>query len=448
LSARDGGSVFNYYLTMAALSLKRNLAVTSLIVTAIGIGIGASMTTLTMFRAMSADPIPQKSAQLFAVQIDNWGPSGKTLDTGDSEHLQKQISYTDAVGLMKARAARRQSAMYATTLAVTPANSQLEPFQVPARAVYADFFTMFDVPFLYGGPWGAQDDAGGAAIAIITQELSDRVFGAAINTVGKLINLRGQNYTIVGVMNKWNPVPKFFDLNREKYGPPEQVFLPFTWAIDKGMESSGSRNCAGPLGRGWSSLLRSECIWIQFWAELPTSREAVQYRDFLHRYAAEQRAVGRFNWPPHTRLRDVRAWLVYSGAVTTEARLLVLISFGFLLVCLLNAMGLILAKILGRTAEISVRRALGAARREICTQFVIEAGFIGFIGGLLGLVLTAIGLFGLREVLSADAGRLTQLDPVDMGLTLLIAIAASVGAALYPIWRAAQIQPAWQLKAG
>ena len=58
----------------------------------------------------------------------------------------------------------------------------------------------------------------------------------------------------------------------------------------------------------------------------------------------------------------MREWLVYERAVSDEVRILVLVSFSFLLVCLLNAMGLMLAKIMGRAGDIGVRRALGADR--------------------------------------------------------------------------------------
>ena len=91
--------MFNYYLGLALRSLKRNIVLTALMIAAVGVGIGASMTTLTVFRAMDNDPIPQKSRQLFAVQIDNWGPEAKASCTGDKEHFQEQISYIDAIGL-------------------------------------------------------------------------------------------------------------------------------------------------------------------------------------------------------------------------------------------------------------------------------------------------------------------------------------------------------------
>ena len=126
--------MFAYYLKLALRSLRRNVVLTVLMIAAIGVGIGASMTTVTIFRAMDADPVPEKSGQLFAPQIDNWGPGNQKVVTGDEEHLQDQITYTDAVNLMNAHAATRQAAMYVTALPLTPPNRDLLPFQTETRA--------------------------------------------------------------------------------------------------------------------------------------------------------------------------------------------------------------------------------------------------------------------------------------------------------------------------
>ncbi len=96
--------------------------------------------------------------------------------------------------------------------------------------------------------------------------------------------------------------------------------------------------------------------------------------------------------------------------------------------------------------EIGVRRALGASRKDIYAQFLIEAGTIGVAGGVLGLLLTGLGVLGVGLVFPEPIARLATLDPVLILLTLVVAIVASVVAAFYPTWRAAQVQPAWQLK--
>ena len=439
--------MFNYYFGLALRSLKRNIVLTVLMIAAVGVGIGASMTTLTVFRAMDNDPIPQKSRQLFAVQVDNWGPDTKSIVTGDKERFQEQLSYIDAIGLMNAKAAHRQTAMYKTGAALTPANPQLLPFQVQIRATFTDFFPMFDTPFLLGSAWSADDDKNHADVAVITQKLNDKVFGGG-NSIGKTINLDDHEFRIVGVLGLWEPTPQFYDLNNNAYGDGAEVYLPFTRAIDGQMPSWGNNNCNGDIGQpGWEGRLRSECVWMQFWAELPTAADADGYRTFLNNYASEQQRLGRFHWPAHTRIRDVREWLVYQHAVSDEVRILVLVSFSFLLVCLLNAMGLMLAKIMGRAGDIGVRRALGASRRAIFGQCLIEAGVVGLAGGLLGLALTALGLMGLRSLLSEEVTRLTHFSPVDISIAIVLAVVATTLAGLYPTWRAAQVQPAWQLKA-
>src|ERR1700722_11180354 len=259
--------MFNYYFGLALRSLRRNVVLTVLMIAAIGVGIGASMTTLTLFRAMAGDPIPNKSRQLFSVQIDNWGPKHGVIGA-DKDNLQPQISYFDAIGLMNAHAARRQSAMYTTGFALIPPNPDLRPFLVQARAAYTDFFSMFEVPFRYGGPWTAADDDSHADVIVIGRELNDKVFGGA-NSVGKTLNLDNHEYRIVGVLDRWEPVPRFYDLNNNKYGKPEEAFIPFTRAIEQQLGTWGNNNCSGDFhSAGWEGRLQSECIWLQFWAEL------------------------------------------------------------------------------------------------------------------------------------------------------------------------------------
>jgi putative ABC transport system permease protein len=149
---------------------------TALMIIAIGVGIGASVTTLSIFRIMSGDPIPQKSGQLFAPQIDNWGPADTQRSEGNpagtSDHLPDQLSYMDAMAFMRAHPAKRQAAMYASHVLVTPPDPRQLPFQVPARATYRDFFEMFQVPFQFGAPWTAADDEARLPRAIITRALN------------------------------------------------------------------------------------------------------------------------------------------------------------------------------------------------------------------------------------------------------------------------------------
>jgi putative ABC transport system permease protein len=99
--------VFGYYLDLALRSLKRNPVLTGLMITAIGFGVGTSMTSLSVSRAMSGDPIPEKSRQLFMVQIDSWGPDKRGERNEDG--LDENMSYIDTMALDNLHAARRQT---------------------------------------------------------------------------------------------------------------------------------------------------------------------------------------------------------------------------------------------------------------------------------------------------------------------------------------------------
>ena len=129
-----------------------------------------------------------------------------------------------------------------------------------------------------------------------------------------------------------------------------------------------------------------------------------------------------------------------------DTKLQALLALGFLLVCVVNTVGLLLAKFTSHAGEIGVRRALGATRGEIYKQYLIEAGTVGLAGGVLGLLLTALGVSGIGVLFQPEVAKLAKLDLSLMALTFVVAIVATVLAAFYPAWRAAHVQPAWQLK--
>ncbi len=446
----NGHEMFGYYLNLALRGLRRNPILTALVIVAIGIGIGASMTTLTILRAMAGDPLPQKARQLFAPQIDNWGPVNGSGPGGaqTDDRLPDELTYMDATALMRAHVARRRAAMVEMQLSLIPADPRQPAFEIPVRATYADFFAMFDVPFLYGGPWSASDDAAHAPRVVITRALNDRLFGGA-DSRGRTMRFGAQDYVVVGVIDDWDPTPRFYDLGFNTFGDSEQAFMPFTNAIDDQAAHIGIRVSCGrnTIGAGLQGLLRTECVWIQFWVELPTAADVRHYRQFLLNYAADQRQSGRFDWPPRIALRDLPQWLDYHHVVDGEVRLLVGVSFGFLAVCLLNAMGLLLAKFLARSGSLGVRRALGAAHGAVFAQCLMEAAMIGLGGGLLGLALTRIGLASSTALLPETSAALTRLSGTDVAIAVMLAIGATLVAGLYPTWRAAQVQPIRHLKA-
>ncbi|WP_449429337.1 ABC transporter permease [Rhodanobacter umsongensis] len=438
--------MLTYYFDLALRSCRRSKVLTALVVVLMGCGVATCMVTYAVFRATSADPIPWKSSQLFVPQVDNFGPTNN--NQGEPSDL---LSYTDATTLLHAHQAKRQALLYAVKLAVVPGDPQRQPFSQPGDAVTSDFFALFDVPFRYGSGWGVADDDQGAAVVVINGKLNQQLFGGS-NSVGREISLDTHLYRIVGVLDDWQPRPRIFDHASawDAFGKPVQIFIPFRRAIDLQQAPAGNVICGArkddPSVPDWASFLHSECTWVAAWVELPTRADAAGYLGYLHNYAAEQQRIGRFDWPVNVRLRSLRRWMEVERVVPKASTLSLLVALSFLVICLVNVVGLMLARFMRRAPEIGVRRALGASRGAIYRQFLVEAAAIGLAGGTLGLLLTAAGMAGIGLVFEPQIAALAQLDMSLVVSTVLLAVATTLIAALYPTWRAAQVQPAWQLK--
>ena len=430
--------MFSYYLGLAARALSRNPLLTVLLIALIAVGVSASTTTLTLLRALSADPVPKRSHALFVPQIDNRGPNGRVTTSGDPD---PEMTYRDAVALRDARLGVHQTTIYPVVLTAIPTDAAKHPNRLAGYAVNADFFPMFGVPFQFGGPWTRAADHEGANEVVIGTDINDRLFDGN-NSVGKELQLGGHGYRIAGVLANWNPLPRFYAISAvQTYNPPPQVFIPFQRAIDLRIPTAGSTFCGLDYkDAGWDALLRSECSWISLWLELPSAVEASRFSSYLNGYADEQRANGRFQWPSNVRLRNLNQWLRYMQVVPAEARIAFIVALGLLLVCAVNTVGLLLARFLRRAPDINVRRALGASQREIYRQYLIEAGLIGLIGGSFGALLTYLGVRGLGLVFEPKIAATVHIDAPTLGLAVLLAVSVALIAAVYPAWRASRIQ--------
>ncbi len=431
--------MIGYYLDLARRSFKKNVALTILMIVAIAFGVGASMTTLTVMHVLSSDPLPGKSGDVYYVQLEPRTSRGYQ----PGERPPDQMTRFDSEGLLRANKADRQAVMSAGNAAIDPQRAGLAPFFADARWTSADFFPMFRVPFVAGGPWTAEDDARSARVAVIAKHLAEKLFGS-IDVVGKTLRVEQADMRIVGVIDHWVPTPHFYDLSTGSYGQVEQVFVPFSTSIEMKLGSSGNMNCWGKHD-GDAEGLNAPCEWLQFWVELDSKQKAAAYYDFLVAYSDEQRKAGRFERPPNVRLRDVMEWLDYREVVPKDAKFQMWVALGFLLVCLINTIGLLLTKFLRRSSEIGVRRALGASKASIFTQLLVEAGAIGLVGGVLGLGLAYLGLWAVRQT-PADYAELAQLDGSMLGATFALSVITSLFAGLLPAWRGCQVTPAIQLK--
>lgn len=435
--------MFNYYLQLALKSLRRNPILSALMVLAIAIGIGACMTTLTVYSLMAADPIPQKSEQLFSVRLDSWDPNSPWDEPNEPP---PELTYRDAMALMRSDIPSQQAAMYKGAFALQPDDKSVPAYLVMGRITFKDFFGLFDVPFLYGNGWDSSADTSLNQVVVLSKKTNDRLFGGD-NSVGKTVRLNDKAFKVIGVLSDWNPTPKFYDVNNGAFNDAEDVYLPFGIALPLQVRTAGNTN-------GWKpedidsieSFLNSELVWIQFWAQLDTAEQKARYQSFLDSYVMEQKKLGRFQRPLNNRLSDVNQFMAEREVVGEDNRVLVGLSFLFLTVCLINMIGLLLAKFLGRAPELALRRALGASQWQVMQLNLVEVALIGVLGGLLGLLFAWFGLIAVRALYGDGYGALTSLNAGLAGQALLIAIAASLLAGLYPAVRVGRIAPAGLLK--
>lgn len=365
--------MFAYYARLAVRSFRRNKVLTALMVVAIALGIGASMTTLTVFHVLSGDPIPGKSDRLFYVQLD--AATGAYVA---GEEPETQLTRFDGEALLREAKGERQALMSGGGGTIEPDNSTLKPFSIDTRWTSADFFPMFEVPMQYGRPWTREDDEGRARVVVISKALND-----------KLYPRRQQRRP------------------RPAHGRPE---LPHR-RRDEGVEPGAAllrpdhrqlRQERGPAAADFHvlrpetgqqrqhELLRRKSRRQQLLAQCAVRVAAVLGGDGpgqgrrlppLHGELFEPAAPGRPLQAPAERApahRDGMAGLQRRGAQRCAPAAVA--GTGFPGVCLVNTVGLLLAKFLRRSGEIGVRRALGASRGQIFLQCLVEAGAVGVVG--------------------------------------------------------------------
>ncbi|HET6431742.1 ABC transporter permease [Dyella sp.] len=436
--------MFGYYLDLALRSLRRNAVLTALMVLAIAVGIGASMTTLTVMQLLSGDPLPGQSTRLYYPQLDP--------ETGADVRREPPplLDYISAQDLWRSGKADRQTMIIDGGIKVQPQAGQ-SPFIANTVGTTSDFFPMFRVPFRYGSAWSAADEAGAARQVVISEALNQRLFGGA-DSVGRRIVLNGSSVQVVGVLDHWRPRPRFYLLAGARhsggntsyfFGPPHDVYLPIRTALDINAGNFGWYTCwAKPEPK---NLPQAPCESVALWVELDTPARVADYRRYLQGYDAQQRAMGRLTHPANVAMMSLPEWLAYQNVVPGDVKLQTWLAFGFLLVCLLNTVGLLLAKFLRRGGEIGVRRALGATRGSIFLQCLTESGVIGMLGGILGLALTLLGLWLVRQQ-PVEYADIVALNVPMFLLTVALAIVAALLAGVVPAMRASRIPPALQLK--
>jgi putative ABC transport system permease protein len=435
----------DYYFRLGVAGLGRNRLLTGLMVLAIGLGIGAFMTTYNLYYMMSSDPIPAASDRLYNLRLDITPAGDDGYDTVRGDNLPPLMSWRDSRALLDAGMAEAQTAHYRTWVTLKPDRPDVRAGIELTRAASTDFFGMYRVPFLHGSGWSQAQEDNRERVAVIEKALSERVFGTA-DSVGETLTINDEPFRIVGVLDGWQPTPRFHDLVNGPFRDNEQLYIPFSLVEPMELPVSGQFLCPENPESGFGGMLRSNCNWINYWVELPDASARASFEHWLEGYIASEHQRGRFQNSQQYRLHDVNAWLKAMNVVGEDTPMLVAAAFLFLMVCLINTVSLLLAKFLARTKELGIRRALGASRGAIFAQHMAECVVLGMVGAAFGLAMTWAGLRAL-DALYSDLSRLVALSWPVVGLTIVAAVGSAIAVGIYPAWRASRIQPAAQIRA-
>jgi putative ABC transport system permease protein len=279
---------------------------------------------------------------------------------------------------------------------------------VDQRRVSAGYFAVVGVRPFIGREFNADEDRkGGQPVAVLSYGLWTRVFGSDRNIVGQAITLRGEPYTVVGVM------PNGFTS-----GVPTDIWTP----LQPSMTGEG-----GGTNYGLVARLRPNVSWFQANAEINQLGSTAARTGFKDDVTVTCSLVPL----QEQETADIRQpLLMLWGAVGLV-----------LLIACVNIAGLLLARSGSRTREIATRMALGSGRRAVIRQLLVESALLALGGGMLGLCVGWGVLAALME-LSADVfplGYPVHLDVRVLVITLLVALITSVGFGLVPALHASRV---------
>jgi putative ABC transport system permease protein len=450
--------MFNYNFQLAIKSLKDRPSLTFLTILTIAIGLGFYTTVKTMSYQGGQVPLAHKSKNIFLVQMDN-----REITADEVNHQSRLVdtTYKDTLNLMAMELPGvKQTFNWYTYGILNVEDKNINPVRTTAGVTSSAFFTMFEPPFLYGNGWDLTTEKSGEGVIVISKLMNDQLFGGK-DSVGENIRIGTKVLKVVGVLDTWHLTRKFYDRGFRS-ASPDNFFIPHTFAIDNELPRLAGFDCwaaDADIARSFSlentqRLINSECAWVTFWAEIP-DEQIENYQQQLISYIEEQKTFGRFPREILTYVTNLNDQFSYINGRNDFMNVFSIISSLFFAVCLLNAVGILLAKFMRRTKEVSLRRALGAKKKTIIAQHIIEVMIIGLLGGLLGIVVAHFGLQGMMniQIYASDyTRRLEDMQPLfALDFTMITkafatGIVCTLIASIYPIWRLCNTPPASQLK--
>jgi putative ABC transport system permease protein len=282
--------------------------------------------------------------------------------------------------------------------------------------VGADYLAINNDTLLNGRPFRREDITRNHQVVIIGTEVRNDLFGPSGNPVGREIRVGQRKFTVIGVLT---PKSRDFLASIGSAGGQDannRLLIPYRVF----QQMAGFREI---------NLLQAEATAIA-----QADAAVFQIKQILKR-----RHGDRFSYKSETLAQYIRTtdnilkWVTFIGVVAASVSLFV----GGM-----GIMNIMSTSVLERTREIGIRKALGAGRREILLQFLLEAIFISTIGGILGLLL---GLSAAYALVLFSGIPLHPSWPMAL-IAMVVSIGVGLVSGYYPALRAANLKPVEALR--
>ncbi|HEU4699261.1 MAG TPA: ABC transporter permease [Gemmatimonadales bacterium] len=286
--------------------------------------------------------------------------------------------------------------------------------QVLANASTAGYFRIKNLTVTGGRLFTEQEDQIGAPVVVIGADVAKDYF-PGVDPIGKELKIDGYPFRVIGIMEKQGSV---FGLNLDS-----QLWAPFNSPMSR--FTHARENLYGVVIQAPSSAATDEVK--------EAVREVMRRRHHLRPgepddFVLESSASALSAWD------KIKSYLVLAGVVLPTIGLVV----GAIVI-----MNIMLVAVAERTREIGIRKSLGARRRDILAQFLVESATLSTIGAAIGV---ALG-YGLSHLISALSPLPTHVAPWSIGLAVAIGAGVGIVAGLYPASRASRLDPIIALRA-
>ena len=381
----------------------RRPAFATLVVSTLGLGIGANTAMFSVVDSVLIEPLPYERPEELVYLYGSF-KGGDEASISPPDFLDYRARQT----VFSSFAAR-------TMFGSAVLGGSGEPERVPGSIATANFFATLGVQPLLGRAFLPGEEHGYHDVAILSHGLWQRRFGGRPDIVGSTVRIDDSPHTIVGVM------PPVLDSTFDT-----EVWQPI------------------PFGTEGTSVRRFH--YLRGLGRLAPGVSLAQAQRQLDGIARQLERVYPENETWKLRLVPYRETVVGD---TGRTLVMLLCAVGLvLLVACGNVANLMLARATTRTGEMAVRTALGASRWRLARQMLVEGVTLGLAAGAVGLAVAWALVRGVRAVGEGIVPRLAELG-IDRGallFTFSLSLVTSLGFALAPALRAAKTEVAAALR--